>query len=250
MRAATCQADHKTLRDFNPTQITYTDDVEWLAIDKTRKAQRKQEAGHADGTFDKALAFNGWQKNLYSHAWFDSTPEFQAAGLIDSSSSVVVWARLHNNDVPIQWTTDGRNYNPDFVVIEEIDGKRFGWLVETKSDKDMPTAEVQAKRRAAKKWPIQPTPPRRSKGPRGSTSSPVSRTSRTRLGYGGAEGVLRLTAVHHPPQLSSCPPSTHGSSALPGAMVDGMEAHNPGHPWACSRQCRPPSRFRPIPGRC
>jgi type III restriction enzyme len=142
----------KTLRDFNPTQITYTDDVEWLAIDKTRKAQRKQEAGHADGTFDKTLAFNGWQKNLYSHAWFDSTPEFQAAGLIDSSSSVVVWARLHNNDVPIQWTTDGRNYNPDFVVIEEIDGKRFGWLVETKSDKDMSTAEVQAKRRAAKKW--------------------------------------------------------------------------------------------------
>ncbi|MGW4617978.1 restriction endonuclease [Streptomyces sp. NPDC004592] len=142
----------KTLRDFNPTQIMYTDDVEWLAIDKTRKAQRKQEAGHADGAFDKALAFNGWQKNLYSHAWFDSSPEFQAAGLIDSSSSVVVWARLHINDVPIQWTTDGRNYNPDFVVIEEVDGKRFGWLVETKSDKDMSTAEVQAKRRAAKKW--------------------------------------------------------------------------------------------------
>ncbi|MGY1578501.1 DEAD/DEAH box helicase family protein [Streptomyces sp. MN13] len=142
----------KTLRDFNPTQIMYTDDVEWLAIDKIRKAQRKQEAGHADGTFDKSLAFNGWQKNLYSHAWFDSTPEFQAASMIDSSSSVVVWARLHNNDVPIQWTTDGRNYNPDFVVIEEIDGKRFGWLVETKSDKDMSTAEVQAKRRAAKKW--------------------------------------------------------------------------------------------------
>ncbi|MGW6268693.1 DEAD/DEAH box helicase family protein [Streptomyces sp. NPDC055060] len=142
----------KTLRDFNPTQITYTDDVKWLEIDKVRRAQRKQEAGHADGTFDKTVAFNGWQKNLYSHAWFDSYPEFQAASLIDSSGSVVVWARLHVNDVPIQWTTDGRNYNPDFVVIEELGAERFGWLVETKSDKDMPTAEVQAKRRAARKW--------------------------------------------------------------------------------------------------
>ncbi|MFG2779228.1 DEAD/DEAH box helicase family protein [Streptomyces prunicolor] len=142
----------RKLREFNPTQITYTDDVEWLKIDKVRKAQRKQEAGHADGSFDKTVAFNGWQKNLYSHAWFDSSPEFQAAGLIDSSRSVVIWARLHINDVPIQWTTDGRNYNPDFVVIEEIGTERFGWLVETKSDKDMSTVEVQAKRRAARKW--------------------------------------------------------------------------------------------------
>lgn len=142
----------KTLRGFDPTQISYIDDVEWLAIDKVRKAQRKQEAGHADGSFDKTVAFNGWQKNLYSHAWFDSAPEFQAAGMIDSSGSVLVWTRLHVNDVPIQWTTDGRNYNPDFVVIEEFGAERFGWLVETKSDKDMPTAEVQAKRRAARKW--------------------------------------------------------------------------------------------------
>ncbi|WP_425838308.1 DEAD/DEAH box helicase family protein [Streptomyces fractus] len=142
----------KTLREFNPTQISYIDDVEWLTIDKVRKAQRKQEAGHADGAFDKTVAFNGWQRNLYSHAWFDSSPEFQVAGMIDSSGSVLTWARLHVNDVPIQWTTDGRNYNPDFVVIEEFGAERFGWLVETKSDKDMPTAEVQAKRRAARKW--------------------------------------------------------------------------------------------------
>jgi len=141
-----------TLRSFSPTQVTYSDEVRLVALNKTREARKRKDPGHADGSFDKAVAFNGWKKNLYSHAWFDTSPEFKAANAIDSSKSVVVWARLHINDVPITWTADGRRYNPDFVVIEEVDGKRFGWLVETKADKDMTAADVRAKRQAAKKW--------------------------------------------------------------------------------------------------
>ena len=142
----------KTLRDVNSAQVTYSDDVELVALCKTRETRKRRVAGHADGSFDKAVAFNGWSMNLYSHAWFDTAPEFKAANAIDSGESVIVWARLHINDVPITWTSEGRRYNPDFVVIEEENGKEYGWLVETKADKDITSAEVVAKRRAAQRW--------------------------------------------------------------------------------------------------
>jgi type III restriction enzyme len=142
----------RTLRDVTQAQVTYDDDVELVPLNKTRETRKRQVAGHADGSFDKAIAFNGWSKNLYSHAWFDAAPEFKAANAIDSGKNVVVWARLHINDVPIKWTSEGREYHPDFVVIEEVDGQRIGWLVETKADKDMSSAEVVAKRKAARKW--------------------------------------------------------------------------------------------------
>ncbi len=142
----------RTLREATQAQVSYADDVELLSLSKTRVARKRQLSGHADGSFDKTIAFNGWSRNLYSHAWFDTAPEFKAANAIDSGKNVVVWARLHINDVPITWTSEGRKYNPDFVVIEEVDGQRIGWLVETKADKDMTSEEVVAKRRAARRW--------------------------------------------------------------------------------------------------
>ncbi len=142
----------KTLRDLSRVPVSYEDEVEIVALDKPRETRKAQVAGHADGSFDKALAFNGWNKNLYSHAWFDSAPEFKVANAIDVAKDVLVWARLLINDIPIPWTSEGQRYNPDFVVIEQKGGGRFGWLVEVKADKDMTTAEVAAKRRAARKW--------------------------------------------------------------------------------------------------
>jgi len=142
----------KALRDANSAQVTYSDEVQLVALEKTREARKRQATGHADGQFDKAIAFNGWNKNLYSHAWFDTSLEYKAANAIDSGTSVVVWARLHINDVPITWTSEGRRYNPDFVIIEEDNGTRRGWLMETKADRDMPSAEVLAKKRAAQRW--------------------------------------------------------------------------------------------------
>ncbi|MEU2900581.1 DEAD/DEAH box helicase family protein [Streptomyces sp. NPDC001273] len=142
----------RTLREATQAQVSYADDVEIVALSKTRATRKRQVAGHADGSFDKTIAFNGWSKNLFSHAWFDTAPEFKAANAIDSGKDVAVWARLHINDVPITWTSEGRKYNPDFVVIEEKDGQRIGWLVETKADKDMTSEEVVAKRKAARRW--------------------------------------------------------------------------------------------------
>ncbi|GAA5017994.1 hypothetical protein GCM10023258_04530 [Terrabacter aeriphilus] len=142
----------RALSDASRAQVTYEDEVALEPLIKIREARKERVSGHADGSFNKSNAFNGWDKNLYSHCWFDTLPEFKAANAIDAGRSVVVWARLHINDIPITWTADGRRYNPDFVVVEEVDGKRIGWLVETKADKDVDSSEVIEKRRAARKW--------------------------------------------------------------------------------------------------
>lgn len=134
-------------------RVEFDEHVEMVPLNKTRQARKKRVAGHADGGFDRSVSFNGWGKNLYSHAWFDSKPEYKLADALDNTkSSVVVWARLHRNDVPITWNAENRQYNPDFAVIEEVANKRHGWLVETKADKDMTSDEVVAKRRAARRW--------------------------------------------------------------------------------------------------
>lgn len=141
------------LRAVDGGEVTFNaTDATLVEINKVREVNKRAVAGHADGAFTKTLAFNGWDKNLYSHAWFDTGPEYRAANAIDAGRSVVVWARLHINDVKIQWNREGRNYNPDFVVIEEIDGQRIGWLVETKGMDRIDSNEVAAKRRAARLW--------------------------------------------------------------------------------------------------
>jgi len=132
--------------------VTYDDQVELVELNREREVRRELVDGHADGSFSRTIAFDTWRRHLYSHAWFDSEPEYKAAAAIDDGRNVVVWARLGLGDVEITWTSGGRQYNPDFVVIEDLDGSRVGWLVETKADRDMTIAEVVAKRRAARKW--------------------------------------------------------------------------------------------------
>lgn len=63
-----------------------------------------------------------------------------------------MWARLHRDDIPITWTGEGRTYNPDFVVVEDDNGKETAWLVEVKADREMTSEEVIGKRRAARRW--------------------------------------------------------------------------------------------------
>lgn len=141
----------KQIRERARLDVVFDDRVEIADLDKPRTARRKHETDHTD-SFERALAYNGWEKNAYEYAWFDSSPEYKAAGAADADDNVVVWARLHRNDIPITWTQEGREYNPDLVVIEEIDNKRTCWLVETKMNKEMTSAEVTAKKRAARTW--------------------------------------------------------------------------------------------------
>lgn len=141
----------KQLRDHARVDVVFDDQVRITTLDRPRTARRRHETEHTD-TFDRALAYNGWERNAYEYAWFDSSPEYKAAGAIDAEENVVVWARLHRNDIPITWTQEGREYNPDFVVVEEVDEKRLCWLVETKMNSQVTSAEVIAKKRAARTW--------------------------------------------------------------------------------------------------
>lgn len=132
-------------------QMEFEDVLELVQLDgqRTSKLPRVSEAGDV---YEARKAYNSWKKNLYSHAWFDSKPEYFAARAIDNAPGVRVWARLHRNDTPIQWNSAGQAYNPDIVVIEDVDDQRVCWLVETKRNSEIQSGEVQAKRQAAKTW--------------------------------------------------------------------------------------------------
>jgi type III restriction enzyme len=101
------------------------------------------------GPFSRATAYAGWKKSIYALEWFDSQPERALANLLDDAAGVNAWLRLHTGELQILWSYDGRQYNADFIVVED---NRHHWVVEVKADKDLSTPEVQAKREAAKRW--------------------------------------------------------------------------------------------------
>lgn len=139
------------LKSIEKDGITFDDDVKLEALSKARKTTRFHQPEQVEN-FEKNTAYDGWKRNLYEYAWFDSAPEYTVAKAVDAAESVVVWARLHINDIPITWNTAGQNYNPDLVVVEEVNGERAHWLVEVKANKDLESVDVVAKREAALTW--------------------------------------------------------------------------------------------------
>jgi len=91
------------------------------------------------GAFRRGVGYLGWQRSLFDQVWFDSGTERDMANLLDDTSALDVWARLHINDLPIRW--DGGSYNPDFLAA--IGNDRF--VIETKADRDLLTENVQGK---------------------------------------------------------------------------------------------------------
>ena len=89
-----------------------------------------------------------YNKSLFAQDWFDSGPERDVANLLDNGNDVTWWLRLQTGDLPILWA-QGREYHPDFIARDESD---IHWVIEVKSDKDLPSEEIQAKREAAKRW--------------------------------------------------------------------------------------------------
>lgn len=98
------------------------------------------------GPFKRGVGYTGWQRSLFDQVWFDSATEREMANVIDDTTGIDVWARLHVKDLEIRY--DGGTYNPDFIAAG--DGQR--WIVETKADRDLQSANVQAKRQAAQRW--------------------------------------------------------------------------------------------------
>jgi type III restriction enzyme len=103
------------------------------------------------GAFDRSVAYDGWKRSLFPIEWFDSRPERTAANLLDDSDEVACWVRLHPGELPILWST-GREYNPDFIVIEAEAAGGQHLVLEIKGDRDMGSAEVAGKRDAARRW--------------------------------------------------------------------------------------------------
>lgn len=131
--------------------VVFSDEVHFQRLQKERQTTKEHLGGHSE-PHSKSVAYNGWNKCLYEYAWFDTSPEYKAAQALDGAPHVIVWARLHINDLPITWTQEGREYNPDLVAIEEVDGQRTCWLIETKMNKEAHADDVRAKAKAAKTW--------------------------------------------------------------------------------------------------
>lgn len=131
--------------------VVFSDEVRYQKLEKERQTTKEHIGGHSE-PHSKSVAFGGWKKCLYEYAWFDTSPEYKAAQALDDAPNVIVWARLHINDLPITWTQEGREYNPDLVALEEINGERTCWLIETKMNKEIHAEDVRAKAKAAKTW--------------------------------------------------------------------------------------------------
>jgi type III restriction enzyme len=127
---------------------SYHEVVEVKAYDPVR-ATDKTVSANRHGAFARSVAYEGWKRSIFPVAWFDSTPERAVANVVDDEESVAWWVRLHTNDLPILWSSAGRQYNPDLLVIET---DRTHWIVEVKMDKEMTSADVRGKREAAKRW--------------------------------------------------------------------------------------------------
>ncbi|MBN9619474.1 MAG: hypothetical protein J0H43_07045, partial [Actinobacteria bacterium] len=101
------------------------------------------------GRFVKSNAYDSFAKSLYEADWFDSDPERKVANIVDDSPDVACWVRLQIGEVPILWNSEGREYNPDLIVVE-VSGDH--WVVEVKADDTAGNADVLAKRQAALRW--------------------------------------------------------------------------------------------------
>jgi type III restriction enzyme len=119
------------------------DIAEFAAV---RTARAKTSENRA-GKFERGVGYR-YSKSLFTQDWFDSGPERDVANLLDGAAEVAHWLRLQRNDLPIVWA-EHREYNPDFVVVES-DGDHF--VLEVKMQKEMASADVQAKREAARRW--------------------------------------------------------------------------------------------------
>lgn len=119
------------------------------------RSPRPEESTDRFGQFTARVGYRGWNRSMHEENWFDSRPERTVANALDASDIVACWARLLRNDLPILWNGMGAMYNPDFIVVEHPEGhatQGLHWVVEVKSEKDLATFDVQAKREAAERW--------------------------------------------------------------------------------------------------
>lgn len=127
---------------------SYEEVVEVFEFSQIRHG-RAETSSDRLGPFKRGRGYEGYTKSLYAQDWFDSSTERAVANILDEAKEVEVWVRLGRGDLPILWKSEGREYNPDFIVVER-DGLHT--VLEVKMDKEVESADVKAKREHALRW--------------------------------------------------------------------------------------------------
>ena len=144
---AACHACHQILRKAwrtsPPVVTTSIDDAPFHPV----RVNARPVEQNRYGPFTRKVAYSGWGRSLYLLNWFDSTPERTFANVVDGDDQVAIWSRIQRGEMTVEW--DEGRYSPDFYV-HATDGTHY--LVEVKADKDVETAIVQAKKKAAEDW--------------------------------------------------------------------------------------------------
>ena len=98
----------------------------------------------------RGMLFSGFTKCLYPTERFHSDTERRFAGLLENDADVVKWFKPDKDAIRIYYKSDGGDvpYEPDFIV----ETKTTKLICETKAAKDINTAEVQEKAKAAVNW--------------------------------------------------------------------------------------------------
>ena len=94
--------------------------------------------------------FSGFQKACHTFYKFDSKTEKDFAIILETDKDVTKWLRPAQSQFNIYWKHNSKQYTPDFIV----ETKGMIYMVETKKEGDIETAEVQAKSQAALEYCI------------------------------------------------------------------------------------------------
>lgn len=89
--------------------------------------------------------FSGFQKACHTFYKFDSKTEKDFAIILESDKDVLKWLRPAQSQFNIYWKHNSKQYTPDFVA----ETQNTIYMVETKKEGDIETADVQAKSQAA-----------------------------------------------------------------------------------------------------
>ncbi len=92
------------------------------------------------------FVYIGFKKTYYTKYRFDSSTELDFAFILETSNEVLKWLRPVPNQFSIYWSSGTKKYEPDFIV-ETADSI---YMCETKAEKDVNDADVQAKAEAAR----------------------------------------------------------------------------------------------------
>ena len=98
------------------------------------------------------VPISGWKRCVYEAALFESAPEFHAAKILDSDSSVTWW--LRNDPVCVRIPTPAGYLEPDFIYQTSKDHIHRMCLLEVKGEHlwNGPGSSARIKAAAAVAW--------------------------------------------------------------------------------------------------